>query len=121
VFDDTIEYMILTYQYIDDYDQLYFSENSKLSYQAAENFEGEMQVIMTDLFNGENEFIYLNTELSATEVLQKNYGIEDAGSSIDKEYLRDGLKVMVSAVKLKNGGFLKRRNGKWPYYYAKQN
>lgn len=116
VFEDSIDYMILTYQYVDDYDNLYFSENSKLSYQAAGKFEGTMQSIMTDIFNGENEIIYLKTDLSATEVLQKNYGIDSLTASKEREYLKDGLKVRVSVVKFDDGGFMKRRNGNWKYF-----
>lgn len=115
VFQDSIDYMILTYQYIDDYDELYFSENSKLSFQAAEKFEGRLQSIMTDIFNGQNEIIYLKTDLSAAEVLQKNYGVTDISAENEREYLNEGLKVMVSAVRFQNGGIIKRRNGKWKY------
>lgn len=115
VFEDSIEYMILTYQYIDDYDNLYFSETSKLTHQAAERFEGRIQSIMTDIFNGQNEIIYLKTELSAAEVLMDNYGIDEAKESLEKEYLKEGLKVMVSAVKFESGGFMKRRNEEWKY------
>ena len=115
IFEDSIDYMILTYQYIDDYDQLYFSENSKLSHQAAGKFEGRLQSIMTDIFNGQNEIIYLKTDLSAAEVLEKNYGVTELSSKSEKEYLNEGLKVMVSAVRFQKGGIIKRRNGKWKY------
>jgi|GEM_PF-6021422 len=115
VFEDSIEYMILTYQYIDDYDNLYFSENSKLSSQAAGKFVGNMQSIMTDIFTGRNEIIYLKSELSAAEVLQENYGLKDSTEILQKEYLSEGLKVKVSAVQFNAGGIMKRRNGEWEY------
>jgi hypothetical protein len=115
VFEDSVDYMILTYKYIDDYDNTYFSESSKLSHQAAGSFSGKMQSVMTDIFNGQNEIIYLKTDLSAAEVLQKSYGVSDSTETLEKEYLSEGLKVMVSAVKFQNGGLMKRLNGNWKY------
>ena len=116
IFVDSIDYMVLTYRYIDDYGNEYFAEESKLSHQAAGKFEGKLQSIMTDVLNGQNEIIYIKTELSAAEVLQKSYGVEDIKSGVEKEYLSEGLRVEVSAVKFADRGFIHRRNGDWKYY-----
>ena len=103
VFDKEIDYVVLRFEYEDDYGNIYFNETSKLSHQTAKDFNVDIEVIMTDIFKNENEFIFLNSKQSASEILEKNYGIKSNKKAAKKKYLMEGLKVSVIGVLFKDG------------------
>ncbi len=116
VFDKEIDYIVLKFEYEDDYGNIYFNETSKLSHQTAKDFNVDIEVIMTDIFKNENEFIFLNSKQSASEVLEKNYGIKSNKKIAKKDYLMEGLRISVIGVLFKDGQGLMHKKEDWKYY-----
>jgi hypothetical protein len=116
VFDKEIDYVVLRFEYEDDYGNIYFNETSKLSHQTVKDFNVDIEVIMTDIFKNENEFIFLNSKQSASEIIEKNYGIKSNKKEAKKEYLMEGLKVSVIGVLFKDGNGLMHKKEDWKYY-----
>ncbi len=102
VFERPIEFALLNYRYVDDYGSEYFNEKSELTHHAAQGFDGKVEVIMTDLFQNENEFIYISGKKKAVEVLREQYGVEPSATIEKKDYLKEGLEVTVLGLVFKN-------------------
>ncbi len=114
-FEKEILYIILNYKYVNKYDSEFFDENIKLTDEVAGKFDSDVEIAIPAEYNDVAEFMYNEVPVQASLKEREEFGVEEANSKVEREFLMEGIQVSTVGVIFKDKSELFFEASDWEY------